>query len=85
MRMLREPIHQHFPLLRDILRRFYSYHDDVRTLLEFMWALEEFVLIPSHAVVSMVRRHFDSRLDGHVSHNEFCDALLRRATPRGSF
>jgi len=72
----REGLRQQFPLARDIFRKFDSDHDGVMTLPEFKKALEKWGFQLSDEEVLAVMRHFDTRKDGQVSYNEFCDALL---------
>jgi len=43
---------------------------------EFQQALEKFGFQLAPEDVLKIMRHFDSRADGQVSYNEFCDALL---------
>jgi len=76
MEKIRESMRQQFPLVRDIFRRFDTDHDGVLTLPEFRRALEKFSFQLSDEEVLAVMKHFDSRGDGQVSYNEFCDALL---------
>merc|ERR1712025_346844 len=73
---LREAMRQQFPGVRDVFRKFDSDHDGVLTKDEFKKALEKwgYMITPEEALVIM--KHFDTRQDGQVSYNEFCDALL---------
>jgi hypothetical protein len=73
---MRESMRQQFPLVRDIFRRFDSDHDGVLTLQEFKSGLEKFGFMLSAEEAVTLMKHFDSRQDGQVSYNEFCDALL---------
>uniref|UniRef100_A0A7S4RNF6 Calmodulin n=1 Tax=Alexandrium monilatum TaxID=311494 RepID=A0A7S4RNF6_9DINO len=72
----REGLRQQFPLVRDIFRKFDSDHDGVMTVPEFRGALEKWGFQLTDEEVVAIMRHFDSRKDGQVSYNEFCDALL---------
>lgn len=76
MEKLRESMRQQYPLVRDIFRRFDADHDGVLTLAEFKKALEKFGFMLADDEVTVVMKHFDTRQDGQVSYNEFCDALL---------
>uniref|UniRef100_A0A7S0B7I4 EF-hand domain-containing protein 1 n=1 Tax=Pyrodinium bahamense TaxID=73915 RepID=A0A7S0B7I4_9DINO len=76
LQKLRESMRQQYPLVRDIFRRFDSDHDGVMTLAEFKRALEKFGFQLSHDEVVQIMRYFDTRRDGQVSYNEFCDGLL---------
>jgi len=73
---LRESMRQQFPLVRDIFRRFDNDHDGVLTFAEFKKGLEKFGFMLSDEEAMLVMKHFDTRQDGQVSYNEFCDALL---------
>lgn len=73
---VRENMRQQFPLVRDVFRRFDDDHDGVLTVLEFKKALEKWGFKMSDEEIFIVMKHFDSRKDGQVSYNEFCDALL---------
>lgn len=73
---LREGLRQQFPLVRDIFRKFDADHDGVMTMYEFKQALEKWGFQLSEDDVLVIMRHFDTRKDGQVSYNEFCDALL---------
>jgi len=81
---LRESMRQQFPLVRDIFRRFDMDHDGVITIGEFRKALEKFGFagLPEETVVQLLR-HFDTREDGQVSYNEFCDQMLDEDFPVG--
>eukprot|EP00933_Yihiella_yeosuensis_P005802 TRINITY_DN110391_c0_g1_i1.p1 TRINITY_DN110391_c0_g1~~TRINITY_DN110391_c0_g1_i1.p1 ORF type:complete len:748 (+),score=182.32 TRINITY_DN110391_c0_g1_i1:97-2340(+) len=76
LQKLRESMRQQFPLVRDIFRRFDSDHDGVLCIAEFHQALEKFGFQLEERDVLAVMQHFDTRADGQVSYNEFCDALL---------
>jgi hypothetical protein len=76
MEKLRESMRQQFPLVRDIFRRFDSDHDGVLTHAEFKKGLEKFGFQLADDEVCLVMKHFDTRQDGQVSYNEFCDTLL---------
>lgn len=73
---LRESMRQQFPLVRDVFRRFDADHDGVLTFSEFKKALEKFGFGLADEEVVQIMQHFDSRNDGQVSYNEFCDKLL---------
>jgi hypothetical protein len=73
---LREGMRQQFPLVRDIFRSCDTDHNQVLTLQEFKQALQKFGFQLTEDEVTTIMRHFDSRKDGQVSYNEFCDALL---------
>jgi len=73
---VREAARQQFPLVRDVFRRFDNDHDGVLTQPEFKRMLEKFGFHLAEHEVNMVMKHFDSRKDGQVSYNEFCDAIL---------
>lgn len=73
---VREGMRQQFPLVRDVFRRFDTDHNGVITLQEFRMALQKFGFMLSDDEVLILMRHFDSRQDGQVSYNEFCDAVL---------
>jgi len=75
---LRESMRQQYPLVRDIFRRFDGDRDGVMTAAEFRNALEKFAFPLSEEEVLQIMKHFDSRKDGQVSYNEFCDALLEQ-------
>lgn len=80
---LRESMRQQFPLVRDIFRRFDIDHDGVITIGEFKKGLEKFGFQLAPEEVLIVMRHFDTRKDGQVSYNEFCDAVLDEDWTRG--
>jgi len=73
---LRESMRQQFPAVRDIFRKFDFDHDGVLTLPEFRKALAKWGYMMSDAEALVIMKHFDTRKDGQVSYNEFCDALL---------
>lgn len=73
---IRENMRQQFPLVRDIFRRFDADHDGVMTVDEFRQALGKWGFQCSDKEVFILMKHFDTRQDGQVSYNEFCDALL---------
>jgi len=74
---IREGMRQHFPLVRDIFRKFDNDKDGVLTQTEFKQALEKygFANLPDEEVLTIMK-YFDTRQDGQVSYNEFCDTLL---------
>jgi len=76
LQKLRESMRQQFPLVRDIFRRFDSDHDGVLCIQEFQQALERFGFQLGPEDVLKIMRRFDTRSDGQVSYNEFCDNLL---------
>jgi len=77
MEKVREAMRQQFPLVRDIFRRFDTDHDGVLTHAEFKQMLARYGFQQlSDEEVTIIMRHFDSRQDGQVSYNEFCDAIL---------
>lgn len=73
---IRESMKQLFPLVRDVFRTMDLDHDGVLTYDEFKLGLEKwgFQLAPEDVIILM--KHFDTREDGQVSYNEFCDQLL---------
>lgn len=73
---MRESMRQQFPLVRDIFRRFDTDHDGVITVGEFKKGLEKFGFLLSPEEVLIVMQHFDTRKDGQISYNEFCDVVL---------
>lgn len=73
---LRESMRQQYPLVRDIFRKFDMDHDGVITFPEFNKALEKFGFQLSEPEAMVVMKHFDTRGDGQISYNEFCDVLL---------
>ncbi|CAJ1407988.1 unnamed protein product [Effrenium voratum] len=76
LQKMRDSMRQQYPLVRDIFRRFDGDHDGVLTVAEFQQALEKFGFQLAPEDVLKIMRHFDTRKDGQVSYNEFCDALL---------
>jgi len=76
LQKLREGLRQQYPLVRDIFRKFDLDHDGVLTMHEFRQALAKWGFQISEEESLVLMRHFDSRKDGQVSYNEFCDALL---------
>jgi hypothetical protein len=81
---VRDAMRQQFPLVRDVFRRFDKDHNGVITLEEMKEALQKFSFNLSEEDVAVVLRHFDTRKDGQVSYNEFCDAVLDMDYPSGS-
>jgi len=74
---IRESMRQQFPLVRDVFRKFDGDKDGVLTQAEFKLALEKFSFVNlSDEEVLIIMKYFDSRQDGQVSYNEFCDAVL---------
>eukprot|EP00929_Paragymnodinium_shiwhaense_P075596 TRINITY_DN3866_c0_g1_i1.p1 TRINITY_DN3866_c0_g1~~TRINITY_DN3866_c0_g1_i1.p1 ORF type:complete len:749 (+),score=212.69 TRINITY_DN3866_c0_g1_i1:118-2364(+) len=76
LQKMRESMRQQYPLVRDIFRRFDTDHDGVITVSEFKKGLEKFGFMVSDEEAVTCMKHFDTRQDGQVSYNEFCDALL---------
>jgi hypothetical protein len=77
MEKMREGMRQHFPLVRDVFRKFDADKDGVLTQHEFKQALEKYGFANlSDEEVLIIMKYFDTRQDGQVSYNEFCDALL---------
>eukprot|EP00929_Paragymnodinium_shiwhaense_P075597 TRINITY_DN3866_c0_g2_i1.p1 TRINITY_DN3866_c0_g2~~TRINITY_DN3866_c0_g2_i1.p1 ORF type:complete len:750 (+),score=214.58 TRINITY_DN3866_c0_g2_i1:92-2341(+) len=73
---LREGMRQQYPLARDIFRKFDADSDGVLTAPEFKQLLEKYGFQLTDEEIFIIMKHFDSRQDGQVSYNEFCDALL---------
>jgi Ca2+-binding EF-hand superfamily protein len=74
---LKEGMRQQFPLVRDIFRKFDEDKDGVLTQNEFRQVLEKYGFANlSEEEVLIVMKYFDTRQDGQVSYNEFCDAVL---------
>lgn len=73
---LREGMRQQYPLARDIFRKFDGDSDGVITASEFKQLLEKYGFQLSDEEIFILMKHFDSRQDGQISYNEFCDALL---------
>merc|ERR1719428_525137 len=73
---IREAMRQQFPLVRDIFRRFDADHNGVMTITEMKQALQKFGYLLSEAEVLVIMKYFDTKQDGQISYNEFCDALL---------
>lgn len=73
---LRESLRQQFPAVRDIFRKFDAGHDGVLTMDEFNNALKKFNFHLKDHELMMLMKYFDTRGDGQISYNEFCDALL---------
>merc|ERR1719197_1549294 len=65
MEKLREAMRQQGPTVKEIFRKFDKDHNGVIT--------EEEIIC--------IMRHFDTRQDGQISYNEFCDALLEQDYP----
>jgi len=76
MEKLKESMRQQFPLVRDIFRRFDNDKDGVLTFAEFKAALAKHGFQLSEDEVMIVMKHFDTRNDGQISYNEFCDTIL---------
>ncbi|KAF4667259.1 EF-hand domain (C-terminal) containing [Perkinsus chesapeaki] len=73
---LREALLQQFPLVRDVFRRFDRDHNGVLTLAEIREVLFKFGFQLTEADALAIMRAFDTNKDGHISYNEFCDAIL---------
>ncbi|CAE8611874.1 unnamed protein product [Polarella glacialis] len=73
---LREGMRQQFPLVRDIFRKFDADHDGVLTMVEFKLALQKWGFMVTDEEALIIMKHFDTRKDGQISYNEFCDALV---------
>lgn len=74
---IREGMRQQFPLVRDVFRKFDEDKDGVLTQNEFKQVLEKFGFANlKDEEVLVVMKYFDTRGDGQVSYNEFCDAVL---------
>jgi len=73
---LRESLRQQFPMVRDIFRRFDRDHNGVITVEEMKEALQKFSFSLTEDEVMCIMQHFDTKQDGQISYNEFCDALL---------
>eukprot|EP00929_Paragymnodinium_shiwhaense_P075598 TRINITY_DN3866_c0_g3_i1.p1 TRINITY_DN3866_c0_g3~~TRINITY_DN3866_c0_g3_i1.p1 ORF type:complete len:773 (+),score=195.26 TRINITY_DN3866_c0_g3_i1:58-2319(+) len=76
MEKLRSGMQQSYPLVRDVFRKFDADRDGVITVVEFKTALERYGFKLADEEVFIIMKHFDTRQDGQVSYNEFCDALL---------
>lgn len=73
---IREGLRQMMPLARDIFRRVDLDHDGVLTFDDFKTVLEKWGFLLKDEDVLVLMKHFDTRKDGQISYNEFCDALL---------
>jgi len=74
---IREGMRQQYPLVRDVFRKFDNDKDGVLTQHEFKQVLEKYGFTNlSDKEVLIIMKYFDTRQDGQVSYNEFCDALL---------
>merc|ERR1719395_299833 len=78
LRPVLESLPQQFPLMRDVFRRFDKDRNGVITIEEMKEALQKFSFQLSDSDVAILMRHFDTRKDGQISYNEFCDAVLER-------
>jgi len=79
---IREGMRQHFPLVRDVFRKFDNDKDGVLIQSEFKQVLEKYGFANlSEEEVLIIMKFFDTRQDGQVSYNEFCDALLDEDYP----
>jgi hypothetical protein len=73
---IRESLKQLFPLVRDVFRRIDADHDGVITFDEMKQCLEKWGFQLANEDIITIMKHFDTRGDGQISYNEFCDALL---------
>merc|ERR1712224_456622 len=73
---VRDGMKQSYPLVRDVFRKFDKDRDGVLTVVEFKTALERHGFKLGDKEIFIIMKHFDTRKDGQVSYNEFCDALL---------
>jgi hypothetical protein len=74
---IREGMRQQYPLVRDVFRKFDGDKDGVLTQNEFRRVLEKFSFANlKESEVLTIMKYFDTRQDGQVSYNEFCDAVL---------
>jgi len=72
-----EGMRQQFPLVRDVFRKFDGDKDGVLTQNEFRQVLEKYGFANlAEEEVLVIMKYFDTRQDGQVSYNEFCDAVL---------
>merc|ERR1719379_241461 len=78
---LREAMRQQGPNVMTIFRRFDKDHNGVITVEEMKEALQKFSFMTNDEECMAIMRHFDTRQDGQISYNEFCDALLDQDYP----
>merc|ERR1719191_2660606 len=78
---LREAMRQQGPTVKEIFRRFDKDHNGVITVEEMKEACQKFALQMSDDEIICVMQYFDTRQDGQISYNEFCDALLEQDYP----
>jgi len=76
LQKLREGMRQQYPLVRDIFRKFDSDHDGVLTMVEFKNALAKWGFQVTEEEALIIMKQFDTRKDGQISYNEFCDNLM---------
>ncbi|CAE7224886.1 EFHC1 [Symbiodinium natans] len=78
LQKLREGMRQQYPLARDIFRKFDADHDGVAVLTktEFKNALVKWGFQVTEDEALIIMKAFDSRQDGQISYNEFCDSLI---------
>ncbi|CAJ1414223.1 unnamed protein product, partial [Effrenium voratum] len=76
LQKLREGMRQQYPLARDIFRKFDADHDGVLTKTEFKNALIKWGFQVTEEEALLIMKAFDSRKDGQISYNEFCDCLI---------
>jgi len=81
MEKLREAMRQQGPTVKEIFRRFDKDHNGVITVEEMKEACQKFALQMTDDEIICIMRHFDTRQDGQISYNEFCDALLEQDYP----
>merc|ERR1712098_404858 len=74
----KESMHQQYPLVRDVFRMYDRDSNGVITLEEMKEALQKLAFHLTEDEVVAIMRHFDTRKDGHISYNEFCDAVLEQ-------
>jgi Ca2+-binding EF-hand superfamily protein len=78
---LREAMRQQGPTVKEIFRKFDKDHNGVITIEEMKEACQKFALQMTDYEVTAIMRHFDTRQDGQISYNEFCDVLLEQDYP----
>merc|ERR1712178_608580 len=76
MEKVRESMRQQFPLVRDVFRRFDEDKDGVLTHAEFKRAVAKYGFRLSDEEITVLFQHFDTRGDGQISYNEFCDVIV---------
>jgi len=73
---IREGMRQQYPLVRDIFRKFDADHDGVLTMIEFKQALAKWGFKVTEEEAMNIMAYFDGKKDGHISYNEFCQAVM---------